>query len=211
MNNRYDEELSDPERMRKTPDLVDLFLLAAPGGIERQEARGQEAFVNTASLPRIMQNVARTQLETLGFKFGENIDDLFIQAELPEGWQKKATDHSMWSKLFDSQGRERAMIFYKAAFYDRKAHMSLTNRYTCGTRPVGGWDAPRPHASEGYVTDAGVDIHVTAPTEPEPAFDRENREPWDKWSAAQDARRAEAKAWLDEHYPDFQNPLAYWD
>jgi hypothetical protein len=37
------------------------------------------------------------------------------------------SDHAMWSYLVDELGRERVSIFYKAAFYDRSAHMSLTS------------------------------------------------------------------------------------
>jgi hypothetical protein len=31
----------------------------------------------------------------------------------------------MWSQLVDAEGVPRVAIFYKAAFYDRKAHMSF--------------------------------------------------------------------------------------
>ena len=33
----------------------------------------------------------------------------------------------MWSSVVDELGRERAAVFYKAAFYDRRAHMTLTS------------------------------------------------------------------------------------
>jgi len=62
----------------------------------------------------------------MGIVFGEKVDDLFTSVTLPEGWHKEATEHAMWSKLIDDQGRERASIFYKAAFYDRSAFMSIT-------------------------------------------------------------------------------------
>ena len=52
-------------------------------------------------------------------------DDLFYLCELPNGWMKQATDHSMWSNLIDSNGRVVATIFYKAAFYDRAAFINF--------------------------------------------------------------------------------------
>lgn len=97
--------------------------LAMPGGIERQEAMGQAAFVGTKSSLPI--ECPRAELEALGFVFGEPIDDLFVSVTFPAGWSKKATDHSMWSDLLDDQGRKRGSIFYKAAFYDRRAFMHL--------------------------------------------------------------------------------------
>lgn len=93
-----------------------------PGGIERQEAEGQRIFVASEVLPI---DCPQSELEALGFKFGEPVDDLFVAVQFPDGWKKKATDHSMWSELIDPEGKVRASIFYKAAFYDRKAHMSL--------------------------------------------------------------------------------------
>jgi hypothetical protein len=52
---------------------------------------------------------------------------MFRPATLPEGWRREGSDHAMWSHIVDDQGRKRASIFYKAAFYDRGAHMSLVS------------------------------------------------------------------------------------
>lgn len=98
----------------------------APGAIERQEKRGQTTFVKSLVLPIKCIGCSHEQLEELGITFGDPVDDLFIEAELPDGWEKRATDHSMWSELVDDEGHVRANIFYKAAFYDRRADISLT-------------------------------------------------------------------------------------
>lgn len=95
---------------------------ATPGGIERQEAQGQRDLVNSANLPT---EAPWKELAALGVIKGERVDDLFTSATLSEGWKKEATDHSMWSKLVDADGKVIAQIFYKAAFYDRSAHMYL--------------------------------------------------------------------------------------
>jgi hypothetical protein len=71
----------------------------------------------------------RDALEALGFVFGEDADDIFVTVKFPDGWDKKATDHSMWSDLLDDKGRRRGNIFYKAAFYDRSAHMRMIPRF----------------------------------------------------------------------------------
>lgn len=100
----------------------------APHLIEAQEARGQDQLCLSAMLPTKISDNDKAILEAAGVKFGEpeKNDPLFCKAELPAGWSKQPTDHSMWSKLVDENGIERASIFYKAAFYDRDAFMSAT-------------------------------------------------------------------------------------
>lgn len=97
-----------------------------------QEAQGQKELVNSEVLPTKINSPrdvdVKAKLTELGFKFGNVVDGdpLFQEVTLPAGWKKVATDHSMWSKVVDDQGRERISIFYKAAFYDRDAFMSVT-------------------------------------------------------------------------------------
>ena len=97
------------------------------GVIEEQEARGQTSFVNSETLPTDIRGGDVTVLEAAGVVFGDLVDGdpIFRHVTLPDGWEKVATDHSMWSKLVDADGVERASIFYKAAFYDRSAFVSL--------------------------------------------------------------------------------------
>ncbi len=97
------------------------------GFIEAQEAQGQRGLVNSDTLPTNLRGNAREQLEAAGVKFGDVVegDSLFQYVELPEGWEKRATSHSMWSELVDETGTVRATIFYKAAFYDRDAFLNL--------------------------------------------------------------------------------------
>ena len=98
-----------------------------PDVIEAQEARGQNQLTNGELLPVDCDN--KEILEAEGVIFGEPIPDdpIFCKAVLPDGWKKMPTDHSMWSELIDSDGVVKASIFYKAAFYDRSAFMSVTN------------------------------------------------------------------------------------
>lgn len=104
---------------------VDNFLVAStPGGIERQEAEGQKMLVESTLLPKDLFP-DREVWEQEGFVFGEDHDDLFVNVNLPVGWKKVATDHSMWSNIEDAEGLPRVAIFYKAAFYDRRANATL--------------------------------------------------------------------------------------
>ncbi len=102
-------------------DLENLEAATTPGGIERQEAEGQRKMVSSfTTLPAEMDHGRSLEL---GFKIGQPVegDELFINVEAPEGWELKATEHSMWSDIVDDKGEKRGQVFYKAAFYDRRA------------------------------------------------------------------------------------------
>lgn len=94
--------------------------------VERQEAQGQRELVTDDTLPVDMNQECKSKLEDAGVVFGDTVagDRLFRLCKLPAGWKKVATDHSMWSDLVDDQGVKRASIFYKAAFYDRRASLT---------------------------------------------------------------------------------------
>lgn len=136
----------------------------------------------------------------LGFVFGEPVDDLFIAVTFPAGWKKVATEHSMWSDLVDPQGRKRGGIFYKAAFYDRKASMHLDRRFHCHVEPIGGYE------SENYREVDRICV----------VKDR-NAIIWQSEGAKRDdySKQGEldqlGRAWLTEHYPNWEDETAYWD
>lgn len=113
---------------KEDPMLVLLDAMMSEGNpsdaILRQESRGQENFVKSETLPRKYYD--QSLLEGWGIVFGEAADDLFVYVTLPDGWIKRPTDHSMWSELVDGEGKVRATIFYKAAFYDRDAFMNIS-------------------------------------------------------------------------------------
>lgn len=111
-----------------------LLLLAAmsdqDGGsslILGQEAAGQRQLVHSDRLPTSTHEGTDEPYLALGFAFGDPDPDdrLFRPATLPEGWSKRATDHSMGSEVVDEHGRVRVSVFYKAAYYDRRADMYL--------------------------------------------------------------------------------------
>ncbi len=106
--------------------LLSALLEGSPESIYKMEAEGQNQLCNSAQLPVDGSNDPRF-LE-MGIIFGEisESDPLFRPATLPEGWKVEPTDHSMWSNLVDEAGTVRASIFYKAAFYDRSAHIRIS-------------------------------------------------------------------------------------
>lgn len=107
---------------------IDNFIAAStPGGIKAQEKAGQieQSFADTLPIKGTSTPEQRAKFEALGFVFGDSADDLFVKATFPKGWKKKVTDHDMWTEIVDERGTKRGGIFYKAAFYDRSAHVYL--------------------------------------------------------------------------------------
>lgn len=181
-------------------DLKNALIASTPGGIEAQEAQGQTDFVASETLPVACP---REQLESLGFVFGAAADDIFIHVQFPEGWKKEPTEHSMWSNLLDDKGRKRGGIFYKAAFYDRSANMNLNSKISY-SQVYDHHDNYIPNSIQYFVTDGDSILYETKPVILEEKYN-------DAYWAAEDAARDEVTSWLAENYPDYGNPMAYWD
>lgn len=103
-------------------DVSNFLVASVPGGIEAQEKAGQ---IEQTFLDTLPKDCPQAQFEALGFKFLGEHNDLFLKVEFPKGWRKKATDHDMWTDIIDETGTKRGSIFYKAAFYDRRAEARL--------------------------------------------------------------------------------------
>jgi hypothetical protein len=99
---------------------------ALPEMIEASERRGQGELVAEAGtrLPTDGGSAWDLIVENGGTK-GDVVDgdELFTEATLPPGWKVERMDHAMGSLIRDEHGRQRISIFYKAAFYDRRANM----------------------------------------------------------------------------------------
>ena len=90
-------------------------------------------------------------------------------------------------------------MFYKAAFYDRRAHARLIRRFTC--------DRQFGDGTESYafvVTDAGKVIKTWD-------IPQEHRGRTTVQYAARDAMEAEAMKWLTIARPAWTDPTAYWN
>lgn len=118
------------ENTRDRDSLLHLLGMMDGSGhyITDMEARRQRQLVHSDRLPVKLNRGSDADFIAVGFSFGEpdKDDPLFRPATLPDGWSREGSDHSMWSYIVDANGRQRVSIFYKAAFYDRDAFMSLT-------------------------------------------------------------------------------------
>jgi hypothetical protein len=179
-----------------------MMLGSSDGVIERQEAQGQCSFVGSDTLPTEMGRGEKEALEKFGVKFLGPVegDAIFQYVELPEGWKKESTDHSMWSNLIDDKGRIRGHIFYKAAFYDRSSHLNLCARYSVRTNDVRN-EQRECISAVGIVKDGEVEIHRTESVPADPK----------RWWECSDEANDAARAWLLEHFPESGDVSAYWD
>lgn len=158
-----------------------------PEAIVASEAAGQQSLVNSDLLPKESRpTLEQCERNIEGLVVGKDIDDLFVSVALPQGWSKKATDHNMWSELLDDQGRLRASIFYKAAFYDRKAHMV----WKCFVYIDSDYET-----GEVLVLDRNGSVLHTIQGDKDEVF----------------PTRTLAQEWVNKNYDDAQNPFAYWE
>jgi hypothetical protein len=190
---------------------------SGPAAIEAQEARGQREAVNSDQLPtKGLLGKDRPVWEKMGIKIIEKEpgttssgDSLFTLVELPKGWKKEATAHSMWNNLVDEKGRVRAKFFYKAAFYDRDAFMSGPEcRFTIRRDLSGPRDAYERTTRMQVLDGNEVVFSVEEPREQYKEFDRAK---YDANEASEKRLRLQCRDWLAEHYPNFEDPMAYWD
>lgn len=123
-----------PRNPNEDPHLNALLMLGEAmgprgieGAIDEQTAVGQREIVQSDVIPARINFGTEKDLTDLGFVLGEPVegDPLFRRATLPPGWSREGSEHAMWSYLLDEQGRRRCSIFYKAAFYDRDAFLSI--------------------------------------------------------------------------------------
>jgi hypothetical protein len=214
-------------------DLLDSAVLHSVIGLDpsaaviSQEKQGQKQFIASLQMPtrlsdrQLGNTTAIDVYEKLGFTFiagskGEALkhtkgDHLFIDVILPEGWKKQATDHDMWSMVYDQHGRKRLSVFYKAASYDRRAEVSVERRFSHGydnVYPEGtdwrdhSYDQRKKLPIYGFIKDGENIIFKTV--EIEPATEENSYK-------VQRDMEAIAINWLQSNFPYWQDPFAYWD
>lgn len=197
--------------------------------IYAQEKRGQQSFCNSTDLPiagggygepGVVDQKLKDQLEAMGIKTGEPYeeDPIFMSVELPEGWEKRPTDHDMWNDLVDNKGRVRANIFYKAAVYDRSSFMRLSPRFSYKKNYDDFRENEDSHKNthiQHRVFDCDKVVFACEPEkdtrwETEPDKDLESKA-LTLSHEIDESQWVKCKEWLNEHYPEWEDPTKYWD
>lgn len=149
----------------------------------------------------------KQQYGKMGIVIVNEYDDLFWDVELPNGWEIKATDHSMWNNLFDNKGRNRANFFYKAAFYDRLAFINFETRFHICVDHIADSDADyevwKNSDYQGIIRDGETIIFST---ECVPSTG-------DYWEddKVKNNLKERLEEYMDEHYPNYKDINSYWD
>ncbi|AHH98298.1 hypothetical protein [Kutzneria albida] len=123
--------MTTPENTTNRDPLLHFLAARADPGSDRyitnMEAQGQREFVASEVIPTDIRGGTEESLIGLGFTLGPAVDGdpLFQYARLPAGWSKQSNGHGVWSDIIDEHGRKRCAVFYKAAFYDRRASLRI--------------------------------------------------------------------------------------
>jgi hypothetical protein len=120
-----------PENTSKRDPLLHLAGAMAEGSsdyITGMEADGQRQIVHSDVLP-VESHTGDQWLIDHGFQLGDAVegDELFRQVTLPDGWKRVGSSHAMHSYIHDERDLPMVNVFYKAAFYDRRADWSPVN------------------------------------------------------------------------------------
>lgn len=175
-----------------------------PNAIEEQEKQGQKELSESSQLPVKVNSPREININEQYALMGINVvgktegDELFLEIKLPNLWKIERTDHSMWNKLLDNKGRERASIFYKAAFYDRDSFINFSTRYI--------WEG-------NYDREDSISFFVKDNATGEIIFETEimskdvNQVNYFK---KQDDLKDQCKEFLEVKFPEYENINAYW-
>ena len=154
-----------------------------------------------------IKEYTKAQYERMGIRIVDCADDIFYNVVLPDGWEIRATEHTMWNEVLDDKGRKRMTIFYKAAFYDRDAFANLQTRFqldvTHVADPNSDYDVWKASDIQGTVKDGDRIIYQTARV---PACSDYTKE-----SKMKDVLWEDLYAFMNEHWPRYKDVHAYWN
>jgi len=147
------------------------------------------------------------ELEGLGFTLTRELGEVMFMAYLPDGWRKLPTDHHMYFVVKDDKSRIRATIMQKITLRDADANFRLECRYqTEWKTSIADTDGHK--WCYVAVVDCGKEIYKTSVVrDDDPLVKRR----WLETTEDEKSLADIANAWLTAVYPDWKNPLAYWD
>ena len=132
-------------------------------------------------------------------------DDALVYVTLPAGWRKISTNFSSWQNLVDEKGRTRATIFYYS-FLDAE---SQPQRQTVASlNVVTRFRIDHEETHDGTIRAIVQDSKKSVFVSEKPVADSTNI---NLFTAQSIAAMDEARNWLNQHYPEWQDPKKYWD
>lgn len=170
--------------------------------IEQMEKDGQISFVNSTQLPWKINGKdggAIDDYKKMGIKIIKEHtdgDEIFTEVELPIGWKKEPTEHSMWSNLIDNNGNIRATIFYKAAPYDRSSFINFQTRFKIKIQRNREVENSDQHSNKKYYYCVYDDVNNLE-------LFKTNSDSDDDWK--------KCEIYLIDNFPGWENWHSYWE
>lgn len=97
--------------------------------LAEQEIAGLKELLKMEYLPKFgiflakdVREDLKEEYESLGFIVEECDDELFYKVTYPEGYKLEESENRRWTRLYDADGDNIAMVYYNARFNDRRAH-----------------------------------------------------------------------------------------
>ena len=146
-----------------------------------------------------IQNVKEHYL-SLGFKITKEYS-WRLEAELPNGWTAKSIGNTCFRQLIDNKGRVRAEIFRKREIHEQDFFIRFNRRFTIHEHIVS--NVNDIITSFHYVLDNARIFRVCKTDQI--AFNKN-----DVYDYESESSNVCVK-WLEENYPDYKNPNAYWN
>lgn len=143
--------------------------------------------------------------KAMGFEFGPAVDSVFRQARFPAGWKQKSTDHPMYSDFVDERGRKRLSMFFKTVAFASEAWVRFVRRFSVMR------DYDKEYVIRTRVLDAGVEVFSADPVELPSSNSVWSPEYVRARQSAEEEQRKVCRAWLEQNYPHYNDPTAYWD
>lgn len=188
-------------------EMLDMLLRMMSGEenvLENIELEGQDEITRRTKFPKDM-HPERSVWEEVGFKFSDiPDDDLLCDGTLPDGWNIQGTEHPMWSEIIDKDNNIRGTIFYKASPYDRKAFMSLNQKYKIERESINNTD------STIYSYYFGNEDERLYTSEKVEVLDDDIELNADNYSMKLRLIKEEVERFADENYPGWNSVDAYW-
>lgn len=173
---------------------------------DQVEATGhldQKVLVSGGRWPRTFDHLMvvpwRVLCDRWGVKTYGDFDDHLFTIEMPSGWRLRplAVD-SLWSLIYDTQGRERATVYHQGCLEDYSATVYLSNRFSYFSH---------------YLDPGDPAIRIVAARDERRIFHEFGRvlsaDP--KYRQTLERIEVDAHCWLDHEFPLWQDPFAYWD
>lgn len=162
----------------------------------------------------------REKWESFGLRFGQVLNNCYVEAFLPEGWKKCQQSLNVgsllpqyWFELRDQKGRKRAGIFDSGGcieFAFGEGEVFYTHIYAVPRFAIEFVLNP---ATDGYMLGAVVDnlkkCHMFS-CGGIPAKPLEGLLDCDAWRRRRIEITKALRNWLNENYPLWGDPFAYW-